>query len=231
MLSLIILFLLIVLNGLFVMAEIALVSARKSKLEDMAAKGDHQARAALKLAEKPESCFRTAQIGITLVAILTGFYSGEKFGSYLKPLYRDDTATQKVFNQHLHHHRHYHCYFFNDHFRGTDPEADRTGSGLRKNCPHCGCTHAAGSQKITYPIVLILNGTSNLFFKIFPVRPSADSNVLRKMKSRRLLMKEPSREPLTKPNRRSLNAFFTSRRSQYHFSDDASQRYHLVRPR
>ena len=68
----IILFCLIFLNGLFVMAEIALVSARKSKLEDMASKGDIKAKAALTLTENPELFLSTAQIGITLIAILTG---------------------------------------------------------------------------------------------------------------------------------------------------------------
>src|ERR1700759_2441655 len=54
MLELIILFFLIFLNGLFVMAEIALVSARKSRLENLADNGDIKARAALRLAESPE---------------------------------------------------------------------------------------------------------------------------------------------------------------------------------
>src|SRR5580700_9890074 len=85
MLELIILLLLIFLNGLFVMAEIALVSARKSRLENLADNGDEKARSALRLAENPELFLSTAQIGITLVAILTGFYSGDKFSSDLKP--------------------------------------------------------------------------------------------------------------------------------------------------
>src|SRR6201989_2195397 len=80
-----ILLLLILLNGLFVMTEIALVSARKGRLEALANKGDEKAKAALDLAENPEKFLSTAQIGITLIAILTGVYSGEKFGAYLKP--------------------------------------------------------------------------------------------------------------------------------------------------
>jgi len=54
MLEIFILFFLIILNGLFVMAEIALVSARKSRLEQLADKGDDKAKAALRLAENPE---------------------------------------------------------------------------------------------------------------------------------------------------------------------------------
>src|SRR6185369_6319073 len=85
MVAILILFCLILLNGLFVMAEIALVSARKSKLEEMASKGDVKAKAALRLTENPELFLPTAQIGITLIAILTGFYSGEKFSADLQP--------------------------------------------------------------------------------------------------------------------------------------------------
>lgn len=68
---------LILLNGFFSMAEIALVSSRKARLETQAGKGDARARAALELANKPDNFFSTVQIGITLIGILTGIYSGE----------------------------------------------------------------------------------------------------------------------------------------------------------
>src|SRR4029077_11273452 len=76
---------LIFLNGLFVMAKIGLVPRGKGGLENLPERGDNKARAALKLAENPELCLSTAQIGITLIAILVGFYSGEKFSANLKP--------------------------------------------------------------------------------------------------------------------------------------------------
>ncbi len=69
---------LILLNGFFSMAEIALVSSRKARLETQANKGDLRAKAALKLANKPDNFFSTVQIGITLIGILTGIYSGDK---------------------------------------------------------------------------------------------------------------------------------------------------------
>jgi len=75
---LIILFL-IVLNGLFSMAEIALVSARKARLEAQAARGDKDAAAALKLANHPDTFLSTVQIGITLIGVLTGIFSGDSF--------------------------------------------------------------------------------------------------------------------------------------------------------
>ncbi len=76
---------LILVNGLFVMSEIALVSARKGRLESMSNKGDLKAKAALHLTENPDKFLSTAQIGITLISILTGVYSGEKFSADLKP--------------------------------------------------------------------------------------------------------------------------------------------------
>lgn len=85
MIELVILFLLILLNGLFVMSEIALVSSRRARLEGMANKGDGKAKTALDLIENPEKFLSTAQIGITLISILTGVYSGDKFGHYLEP--------------------------------------------------------------------------------------------------------------------------------------------------
>lgn len=72
-----IIFGLILLNGIFSMAEIALVSSRKIRLEAQANKGDKRAKEALKLANHPDSFISTTQIGITLIGILNGIFSGE----------------------------------------------------------------------------------------------------------------------------------------------------------
>ncbi len=69
---------LILLNGIFSMTEIALVSARKARLEGQANKGNKQAKEALELANNPDKFLSTVQIGITLIGILTGIVSGEK---------------------------------------------------------------------------------------------------------------------------------------------------------
>ena len=74
---LIILFL-ILLNGVFSMSEIALISARKNRLETAAKKGNKSAKTALDLANSPNKFLSTVQIGITLIGILTGIYSGDK---------------------------------------------------------------------------------------------------------------------------------------------------------
>lgn len=63
---------LILFNGVFSMAEIAIVSSRKRKLKHMIAEGNTNAQAAYKLLEKPSFFFSTVQIGITAIGILTG---------------------------------------------------------------------------------------------------------------------------------------------------------------
>jgi putative hemolysin len=72
----VIILVLILLNGLFSMSESAMESARKARLEFLANKGDEKAKAALKLANNPDRFLSTVQIGITLISILIGIYSG-----------------------------------------------------------------------------------------------------------------------------------------------------------
>lgn len=67
---------LILANGLFAMAEIAVVSARKAKLQQWAEEGDTHARAALELAGSPNRFLAAVQVGITLVGVLAGAFGG-----------------------------------------------------------------------------------------------------------------------------------------------------------
>jgi putative hemolysin len=86
--EILIILVLIIANGVFSMSEMAIVSARKVRLQQMANQGDVKARAALKLAESPNQFFSTTQIGITLIGILTGAFGGatiaEKLAVYVK---------------------------------------------------------------------------------------------------------------------------------------------------
>ncbi|WP_029904683.1 hemolysin family protein [Prevotella sp. 10(H)] len=72
-----IIIILILLNGMFSMSEIAVVSARKSSLNSEAKKGNKSAQAALNLANHPDRFLSTVQVGITLIGIITGLYSGD----------------------------------------------------------------------------------------------------------------------------------------------------------
>jgi len=66
------------------MSEIALISARKNRLETAAKKGNNNAKVALDLANSPNKFLSTVQIGITLIGILTGIYSGDKITADVK---------------------------------------------------------------------------------------------------------------------------------------------------
>jgi len=175
MVEVIILFCLIFINGLFVMAEIALVSARKSRLESLAEKGDLKAKSALELAENPQMFLSTAQMGITVVAILTGYYSGEKFSAYLKPLiekiqilkpYAGSISTVIIIIV---------VTFLTIIMGELIPK--RIGLLRAEKIARAAAGPMRFLSMIGFPIVSILNNTSNLFFKVFPIKPSTDSNV------------------------------------------------------
>lgn len=85
--DIIIILLLILLNGVFAMSEIAIISARKHVLEKKSKGGHKGAATALKLATDPDLFLSTIQIGITLIGILTGIFSGEALGGHLAKLF------------------------------------------------------------------------------------------------------------------------------------------------
>jgi putative hemolysin len=84
--EILIIFLLIFANGLFVMSELAIVSARKFRLQQLAERGDTKARVALILASSPNQFFGTVQIGITLLTILSGAFGEETIARRIAPL-------------------------------------------------------------------------------------------------------------------------------------------------
>lgn len=75
-LNILLIFLLLILNGVFAMSEIALVSARKTRLQQHADAGDKGARVALELSESTNRLLSTVQIGITLIGVLAGAVGG-----------------------------------------------------------------------------------------------------------------------------------------------------------
>jgi len=175
MFEIIVLLFLIFCNGLFVMAEIALVSARKSRLEHLAESGDERARQALELTEKPELFLSTAQIGITLIAILTGLYSGEKFSANLKPYlerisflkhYSGSISTAIIVIL---------VTFLSIIFGELIPK--RIGLLLAEKIARIVARPMNFLTRLGYPIVTLLNSASNLFFVIFPIKASRESNV------------------------------------------------------
>ncbi|HTU12950.1 MAG TPA: hemolysin family protein [Allosphingosinicella sp.] len=80
-LDVLIVLLLVALNGVFAMSELAVVSARKTRLKAMARSGRRGAQTALDLAADPGRFLSTVQIGITLIGIIAGAYSGASLGT------------------------------------------------------------------------------------------------------------------------------------------------------
>ena len=100
--EILIVLLLIVANGLFVMSELAIVSSRKVRLQNIANQGNAKARVAWELANSPNQFLATVQIGITLLAILSGAFGEAAISKRLIPIlglipslapYRDAIAT------------------------------------------------------------------------------------------------------------------------------------------
>ncbi|HEX7902655.1 MAG TPA: hemolysin family protein [Chitinophagaceae bacterium] len=166
---------LIFVNGLFVMSEIALVSVRKARLEHQAEKGDEKARKALLLANNPEKFLSAAQIGITLIAILTGVYSGERFGKQLQPSiekiellapYAETIATTIVVII---------VTFLSIIFGELIPK--QIGLLRAERIAKLVAGPMNAFAKATHPIVWSLNKISSIFFRIFNIKRSKDDAV------------------------------------------------------
>jgi putative hemolysin len=170
-----IIFFLILLNGVFSMSEIALISARKNRLETAAKKGNTSAQAALDLANSPNKFLSTVQIGITLIGILTGIYSGDKVTGDVK--------------------------LFVEGFPVLRPYADNIAVGIvvviltffslvlgellpkriGLNYPETIAKTVALPMKfisiVTAPFIWLLTSSTDFLLKVFGIRPTADGKV------------------------------------------------------
>ena len=79
-------------NGVFAMAEIAIVSVRKARFHKLAEQGDRRARAALELTESPNRFLSTVQVGITLIGILAGAFGGATLARAITSVCIDSTG-------------------------------------------------------------------------------------------------------------------------------------------
>lgn len=157
------------------MSEIALISARKNRLESAAKKGNKNAQVALDLANSPNKFLSTVQIGITLIGILTGIYSGDKI-----------TADVK---------------FFIEEFAAFKPFAHSISVGIvvviltffslvlgellpkriGLNYPEAIAKAVAIPMKmvsiITMPFIWLLTVSTDFILKMFKIKPTADGKV------------------------------------------------------
>jgi putative hemolysin len=171
---LIILFL-IILNGVFSMSEIALISARKNRLETAAKKGNANAKAALDLANSPNEFLSTVQIGITLIGILTGIYSGDKITTdvqnfvasfeALKP-YANSIAVGIVVVT---------LTFFSLVLGELLPK--RIGLNYPESIAKAVAVPMKIVSKVTMPFIWLLTTSTDFLLKVLQIKPTADGKV------------------------------------------------------
>lgn len=83
--EILVILLLMVANALFAMSEMAIVSVRRARLQELVEQGNTKARTALELATAPNRFLSTVQVGITLISVVTGAFGGAKLASSLAP--------------------------------------------------------------------------------------------------------------------------------------------------
>ena len=173
--EIVIIFLLILLNGIFSMSEIALISARKNRLETAAKKGNTSAKTALDLANSPNKFLSTVQIGITLIGILTGIYSGAKITTDVETFFATYTLT----------HPYAHSLavtvvvviltFFSLVFGELLPKR------IGLNYPEAIAKSVAVPMKLmsiaTAPFIWLLTTSTDFILKVFKIKPTADGKV------------------------------------------------------
>jgi putative hemolysin len=173
--EILIILLLILLNGVFSMSEIALISARKNRLENAAKKGNKNAQAALDLANSPNKLLSTVQIGITLIGILTGIFSGAKITTdvktfietfiVLKP-YADSIAVGMVVVI---------LTFFSLVLGELLPK--RIGLNHPESIAKAVALPMKMMSTITAPFIWLLTITTEFLLKILQIKPTADGKV------------------------------------------------------
>ena len=157
------------------MSEIALISVRKARLENMADKGDVNAKKALELSNTPGVFLSAVQVGITLIAILIGVYSASRFSPYLQPFfeklgfsksYASDIATLIVVIL---------VTFLTIIFGELIPK--RIGLLRAEKIAKFVARPMNSFARITHPFVWLLNKISNVFFAVFNIERSKDDAV------------------------------------------------------
>ena len=157
------------------MSEIALISARKNRLETAAKKGNTSAKTALDLANSPNKFLSTVQIGITLIGILTGIYSGAKITTDVETFFATYTLT----------HPYAHSLavtvvvviltFFSLVFGELLPKR------IGLNYPEAIAKSVAVPMKLmsiaTAPFIWLLTTSTDFILKVFKIKPTADGKV------------------------------------------------------
>ncbi len=170
----ILLFALILLNGVFAMSEIALVSSRKARLESQAIKGDSKAKEALELANHPDSFISTVQLAITLITFITGIFSGKNIEDAFVPFfsrfdmlrpYSENISTVLVIII---------ITYFSLVFGELVPK--RIGLSNPEGIAKVVAKPMRWITNITYPFIWLLSKSSSVLIKLLRIKPK-DSQV------------------------------------------------------
>lgn len=173
--EILIIFLLILLNGVFAMSEIAMVSSRKARLEAAAKRGDKGSARALEMSKNPGRFLSTVQIGITLIGILTGIYSGaqleDDFTAWLntfpalQPFSQTIAVTVIVVS----------LTFFSLVLGELVPK--RIGLTMPEKISRTLAIPMYGLSKLTSPFIWLLTITSDLLIRLLRIKATSESRI------------------------------------------------------
>ena len=172
--ELIIIFLLILANGVFAMSEIAVVAARKVRLQQRAEEGDERAKTALALAHDPNQFLSTVQFGITLVGVLAGAYGGATIAAQLAVPIADGPGWRPTPKASRSARRH----------RDHRAVADRRRAGAQAHRAQQSRSdrlvgRAADDVAVAHrrPVVALLTASTNLVLRVFGIKGEAEPNL------------------------------------------------------
>lgn len=170
--EIVIILVLIIINGLFSMSEIAVISSRKSKLEYLNRKGDTNAKKILKTSENPEYFLSTVQIAITAISLVIGLYSGKilskplddflsSLGLGLTSIYVSNIIIVVIIT------------YITLVLGELLPK--KIGLNNPEKIASLIITPMNFLTKLTYPFVLLLSWSTNLLIKIFRIKKNENS--------------------------------------------------------
>jgi len=173
--EILLIFFLIIVNGLLALSELALISARKTRLEQLAKEGDSRARIALKLVNSPESFLSTIQIGITFVSILAGAFGGATIAELLTryfttfPVLAPYGETISVAIVVV-------CITYLSLIMG-ELIPKRIALNNPENIARFVAPTIDRLSRLAYPLVVLLSGSTKFLLRIFRFRESAEQTV------------------------------------------------------
>jgi putative hemolysin len=157
------------------MSEIALISARKNRLETAAKKGNSSAKIALDLANSPNKFLSTVQIGITLIGILTGIYSGDKITTDVETFFASFTLTQPYAHSFAVGVVVVTLTFFSLVLGELLPK--RIGLNYPETIAKAVAVPMKAVSVVTAPFIWLLTTSTDFILKILKIKPTADGKV------------------------------------------------------